>query len=137
LLVFEFGLVWPADWSSGVFTACPATIVLGGIINPGDGASFSFSDCQISQGYAGANRPAFWTHCWLWLTPQSDGEIEIWPRQESGDLCIVDCHESPVPREKHNPMTIYNAGVNVDPYEGLPPHATEPTTWGAIKAIFK
>lgn len=136
LLVFEFGLNWPADWGTGEFQKCSGPIQVGAIQYPGDGVSLAFPDCQISQ-WAGGTRPNIWTYCWVWLIPQSAGEIEILPSPASGDLCIIDCREPSALREKHNPMTVYHAGVNIDPYEGPPKYATEPSTWGAIKAIFK
>lgn len=137
LTVFEFGLSWPADWLTGEFTACAGPIVVGGIVNPGDGASLAFPSCQISAGLTGANRPAFWTHCWVWLIPASNGEIEIKDMPMSGDLLYVHCGNANHGEYKVNPMTVYHAGVNVDPYEGPPKYAVEPTTWGAIKAIFE
>lgn len=137
LTVFEFGLIWPTDWGTASFTPCPGPIVVGGILNSGDGASLAFPSCQISAGHAGATRPAFWTHCYVWLIPSTNGEIEISDMPMTGDLLYVHCKNANHPEYRVNPMTVYHAGVNVDPYEGPPKYATEPTTWGAIKAIFK
>lgn len=121
LTVFEFGLDWPTEWGTAAFTPCGGPIVVGSIVNPGDGVALSFPSCQISAGHAGANRPAIWTHCWTWLIPTSDGEIEIVPMPMDGGLFYVHCADGNHGEYLVYPMTIYNAGVNVDPYEGPPP----------------
>jgi hypothetical protein len=122
LSVLEFGLDWPADWGSASFHACSSPLQVGSIANPGDGVALAYTTCQVSAARGGA-RPRFWPTCWVWLTPRSNGEIGIIRNRQSDYLAVTDCR--PIEhRSRQAPVVIYNAGVNVDPYEGPPYHWT-------------
>jgi hypothetical protein len=136
MLVYEYGLDWPADWGTGSFTACPGAIVVGGITEPGDGVAFSYADCQIAQR-VGGTKANFFISSWTWLLPASNGQINIVPNPATDDLEMVNCVEPAYLRSKLNPDTVYCAAVNVAPYTGPVLIGTEPTSWGAIKAMFK
>ena len=75
-------------------------------------------------------RPQYWPVAWTWLAPTSDGEIGI----GSHYLSTVDCDF-----QEAEPESIFNAGLNTDPYEGPPAGgvATVASTWGAVKAMFR
>ncbi len=120
----EFGLEWPQDWGTG-FTCHCGDLAAGGISRPGDAMTLTWETCQ-SNG----SRPACWPIAWTWLSPSSDGEVEISPYS----LVVTDCAFA-----EAEPDSIFNAGLNVDPYEGPPGGgvAVEPTTWGALKAMFR
>ena len=120
----QFGLEWPQEWGSG-FTYHCGDLAIGNIENPGDWVSLAWQTCQRNDV-----RPQHWPVAWTWLAPTSDGEIAIEPQY----LTTVNCAF-----EEASPESIFNAGLNVDPYEGPPGGgvATVPTTWGAVKAMFK
>jgi len=133
--VYEYNLLWPAGWGSTSTQICLGSGV--GVISVTDtlvsrGIAMFF-DCKAS-GTAGA--PAFLPVAYHWFAPISDGEIEIWPNLDSGNLGVVDCRPDEFKAEQY-PVQVYYAGVNVDPYEGPPLHSTEPTSWGHIKSLFR
>jgi hypothetical protein len=120
----QFGLKWPQDWGSA-FTYHCGDLAIGSISEPGDGISLTWQTCQRNGA-----RPPYWPVAWTWLAPASDGEVEITPHF----LGTADCAF-----QRSEPESIFNAGLNVDPYEGPPGGgvAVQPTTWGAVKAMFR
>lgn len=120
----EFGLKWPQAWGSA-FTCHCGDLAIGSIADPGDGMSMTWQTCQTPDA-----RPQYWPVAWTWLSPTSDGEVEITPHFLSTSDCAF---------VETEPESIFNAGLNVDPYEGPPGGgvATVPVTWGAVKAMFK
>jgi pimeloyl-ACP methyl ester carboxylesterase len=124
LTCVEYALDWPQEWGSGITLNC-ADLAVGGIDSPGDWLSMSWQTCQRNDV-----RPPYWPVAWTWLSPSSDGEVGI----SSQLLVTVDCNFIEV-----EPESIFNAGVNCDPYEGPPGGgvAVQATTWGALKAMFQ
>jgi hypothetical protein len=120
----QFGLEWPQEWGSA-FTYHCGDLAIGGIEYPGDWVSLAWQTCQRNDV-----RPQHWPVAWTWLAPTSDGEVAI----GSQYLVTVDCDFQEV-----DPESIFNAGLNTDPYEGPPGGgvATVPSTWGAVKAMFR
>ncbi len=120
----QFALEWPQEWGSG-FTYHCGDLVIGSIEYPGDWLSVAWQTCQRNDV-----RPQYWPVAWTWLAPTCDGEIAI----GSQYLWAVDCAF-----QETDPESIFNAGVNVDPYEGPPGGgvATVPSTWGSVKAMFR
>lgn len=120
----QFGLEWPQEWGSA-FTYHCGDLAIGGIENSGDWLSLAWQTCQRNDV-----RPQYWPVAWTWLSPTSDGEVAI----SSQYLITVDCAF-----QETDPESIFNAGLNVDPYEGPPGGgvATVPSTWGAVKAMFR
>lgn len=119
----EYGLCWP-DWAySAAFTSC-SDLVIGTVTMPGDGASHTWTSCQ-----AGVCVPSF-----VWLYADGPGLICPCPNPETGLISVLDCAEG-----LDSPVAIFCAGVygetGEDPCE--PVTATETSTWGAIKSIFK
>ena len=130
ITVAEFGLQWPAEWGTCSFTRCGGDLALGGITNPGDGIAIAWSQCR--QG--GSLTPGFG-----WLQPSGPGMISACPNPATGDIGVVNCAPSPGPYYDR-PVRIYRAGVcgtAGDRIECGGPQAVKPTTWGAIKAMFK
>jgi hypothetical protein len=125
----EFGLSWPVGWGSAITSHC-ADFAIDGIVNPGDVISLTWSTCQTSPAY----RPITWT----WLTATGAGEIimvhkqRVPPTDPIYFIGIADCayHEQ-------GATYVYFAGIDVVPWEGVPYVATEPTTWGGIKTMFR
>jgi hypothetical protein len=134
--VVEYGLQWPAEWGTASTQVCFSPIKVGNIINTDDGMALSYTVCNVSGG----NRAAILPVAWHWMIPTTDGQIKIRDfRKAIGGtdyMDVVDCRE-PTYRGLSTPLRVYYAGVNVTPYVGPPEFATEPTTWGAIKAMFR
>lgn len=135
MLTFEYAMNWPADWGTASFKSCAPALALGAITTPGTGTALTYVDCLIPVSQGGTARN-FFTGSYVWLTPTSDGQIEIWANPATNELDVVDCRDQNY-RAKHYIQVQYNAGVNVTPYIGEPYTRTEPTTWGAIKAMFE
>jgi hypothetical protein len=119
----EYGLTWPVWAYSCIFTSC-SDLTTGDIVNPGDGISHAWNVCQM--GFA--------TVCgWGWLTADGPGLICPIPRAESGFLGVADCSFI-----KDAAIGTYCAGVGGefgdDPSEAT---ATEASTWGGIKSMFR
>jgi hypothetical protein len=131
---YEYDLNWPAEWGSASTQVCVGDLGVGQIIYPSDpGLAYTLSGgtCKIS----GVNAAAFLPVAYSWLAPNSDGEIEIEENKNDGNNGVLNCPAVGDPAEQWI-QAIYNAGVNVDPYEGPGP-ATVPTSWGSIKALFR
>jgi uncharacterized repeat protein (TIGR01451 family) len=121
----QYGLTWPQTWGSCTFTRCAGDFSLGGIVNPGDGVSFAWEECQavsvVVTGYG-------------LLTANSPGEIRIVANPSTALITATDCDFIDVP-----PAQTFYAGVcgieGQDPCGGTV--RAVPTTWGQIKAMFK
>ncbi len=119
----EFGVTWPVWAYSADFTNC-ADLVIGEIKNPGDGSSHAWTTCQY-----GVAAP-----CFLWMYADAGGGMICpIPHPIAGAISIVDCAEG-----VDTPMCIFCAGVygmvGDDP---CAPTATEPSSWGEIKGMFR
>jgi len=117
----EYALTWPGGSSAG-WTGC-GDFAIGGIQWSGDSISQTWTLCQM--GYA--------VVCGLaWIYPGA-GFICMVPHGESGFIGVTDCDFQP-----DTPMCFFCAGVGGeigdDPCE---PTATEASTWGGIKSMFK
>lgn len=119
----EFGLQWPAWAYSCAYTNC-ADLVIGGIMWPGDNISHAWQTCQMGYAVIGG---------WGWWYADGPGMICPVPHSESGFLGVIDCEFA-----EDVPMCVFCAGVygelGDDPCE---PTATEASTWGGIKSMFK
>jgi hypothetical protein len=125
----QFGLAWPGAWGSAATTHC-GEFNVGNIVNPGDGMAVSWSICQTPSSQGGT-RPDFWPVAWSWILPASDAEIALEENPATGKIGITDCAYL-----EYDPDSVFFAGINTVPYEG-PFVATQPTTWGDIKAMFR
>jgi len=125
----EFALTWPAEWGSCAFTACYYDTRAGGITNPGDYVSLGWSTCQrtwsIAPGYG-------------WLAPSGPGLINPLPGGPNHSMGVWNCEQGLGLPWRDSPSVVYRAGVCGE--IGDTPSgtmSTKPTTWGAIKAMFK
>ena len=119
----EYAVCWPV-WAYGAaFTNC-APLVIGEIVNPGEGASHAWTACQY-----GVAVPAF-----LWLYADAGGGYVCpCPHPETGIIKIVDCFEG-----VDTPMCIFCAGVyGIVGDDPCFPTGTAPSTWGEIKGMFE
>ena len=120
----EYGLCWPTWTYSAAFSNC-SDLVIGSVINPGDGASHTWFDCQVAVAV-----PSF-----VWLYADAPGQICPCPHPVSGVINVLDCADG-----LDDPCGIFCAGVygavGDDPCDGGA-SATEGSTWGGIKAIFE
>jgi hypothetical protein len=123
-----FGLSWPAEWASMSWTRCKGDLSVGGIVYSGDGTGITWTACQTS-----------WAVClgFGWLASTGAGSVCPIPDPATGDIGVVDCTPSPGPY-LDVPMCISCAGIGGtlgdDPCR---PTATQPSTWGEIKSMFK
>ena len=127
--VVETGLTWPVEWGSGSWTKCKGDLIIGTIINPGDGVAIAWTVCQtgwgISPGYE-------------WLAATDAGRVCPVVDPPTGDFGTVDC--TPDPGPYYDRPTCIGCGgvlgaVGDDPCNL--PSAAEPSTWGNIKTMFK
>ena len=118
----EYGMCWPT-WTYGAAWNNCADLVIGSIINPGEGASHTWLTCQT-----GVAVPSY-----LWLYADGPGMICVCPHPISGGILVLDCAEG-----LDTPGCIFCAGVygliGDDP---CLPTATSPSTWGEIKGMFE
>jgi hypothetical protein len=125
--VTEFGLTWPWIWGSCSWIRCKGDIAVGTIYYPGDGTSIAWTTCQTGWGIApGAG----------WLIATEPGMVCPIPYYATGDYGVVDCSPSPGPYYDY-PVTVSCGGVGMvgdDPCRAV---ATESSTWGEIKSMFR
>jgi hypothetical protein len=136
----EFGVIWPeAAWGTASFTRCKGDLAIGTIQHSADnplqdnscGVAIAWSTCQntwsVASGFA-------------WLIPTTPGRICPAPSGNGGAWGTVDCTlETEGGPWYQSPIAGYCAGVGGmlgdDPC--IPPSATDQSTWGNIKSIFK
>ncbi|MGD9401467.1 MAG: hypothetical protein PVF95_04245 [bacterium] len=125
----EFALDWPGEWGSTWYTFVCADNNLGDIREPGDWISIVYNQCQPGNDGTGFLIPA-----WAWLTATGPGELEILPTP--GDrISLIGCWHHDY--EEIMVDSVFYAAIGFVPYMGPPLVATEPTTWGGIKAMFR
>jgi uncharacterized repeat protein (TIGR01451 family) len=122
-----FGVNWPQDWGSCEFTLCSGDIWYGPIVQPGDGLSVGWSTCQqrwsIAPGYG-------------WLSATGAGRICPVLHPVDGTLGVINCQ---LPYSTFDPVTaVYCAGAcGALGDAACPTTRAEPSTWGAIKSMFR
>ena len=139
--VVETGLQWPeAAWGSGSWVKCKGDIAVGVIQHTAvpevpaetegatNGTAVAWSTCQYTWGVL----PGF-----VWLAATTPGKICPVPNPRTGDYGFVDCTPTPGPYYDR-PFCISCAGIGGligdDPCR---PTATDESTWGQIKSMFK
>lgn len=125
----QFAMDWPAEWGSTWYTFVCADNNLGDIKEPGDWISMVYNDCR--PGHDGT---AFLIPAWAWLTATGPGELQILPGPYDM-ISLVSCDESD--HQETMVDSVFYAAIGFMPYMGPPLVATEPTTWGGIKAMFR
>jgi hypothetical protein len=125
----EFALDWPCQWGSTWYTFHCADYSLGKIDNPGDWTALVWEECQPGLG-----GQAYLVAVWAWLTATGPGELTILPCV-TGQVGVVPCPGTGY--ETSIVESVFCAGIGIIPYMGPPQVATEPTTWGSIKAMFQ
>jgi hypothetical protein len=129
LALIEYGLDWPGEWGTASTAVCGADVVVGSIINPGDGIGVAWRTCQTV-----GVKPYFYPISYTWLYPTTNGEIQIRDNPATQMVGAMDCRGG---GQYHYPVLILNAGVGVEPHEG-PPHCSgRPPAWDSIKSMFK
>jgi hypothetical protein len=117
---FDYGMAWPGFYSC-VFTSC-SDLSIGTILLPGDGISHAWTACMT-----GPVAMPGWG--WIW----DYGMICVVAHPDAGGPNVGDCDG-----EMNTPKCNFCAGIGGyfgdDPCQ---PTRTKPTSWGAIKAIFK
>ena len=137
LSTVEYGLTWPAAWGSASTLVCVSgALKVGGIINPGDGMAFAWAwdtACKIPQdGRPGGNTPPFFVTSYSWLGPTTAGAIEFIKNPTTQNIGVVECRDDQN-RSYEEVYMAYFAAIQQAPDST----AVEPTSWGAIKAMFK
>lgn len=117
---FDYGMIWPGLYSA-VFTSC-SDLTIGSIVNSGEGVSHAWYECQN----ASVAMPGF---CWIYDT----GSVCVVPHPAAGGPTVGDCHAG-----GDLPVANFCAGIG-DSIGDDPcaPTVTEPTTWGAIKGMYR
>jgi len=126
--VTEFALSWPTAWGSTSWVRCKGDLAVGGILNSGEGTAIAWTTCQtgwsVAPGYA-------------WLYATEPGSVCPIPYAATGDYGVVDCMPSPGPYYDY-PVWVTCAGVGgIVGGDPCGCSATEPSTWGEIKSMFK
>jgi hypothetical protein len=118
----EYGMTWPGMYTA-VFTSC-SDLTIGGIVATGDGVSHAWTVCQ----YSGVAIPG-----WAWIYDYGVICVVPSPENEEGEITIGDCTPEP-----DVPVCVFCAGIG-DSVGDDPciPISTEPTTWGAIKGMYR
>jgi uncharacterized repeat protein (TIGR01451 family) len=128
IVALEFGVTWPAEWGTCVFAACDCDSWVGDLSQPGGGLAEVWLSCQRSwsvvTGYG-------------WLSATGPGLISPCLHPEFGHLGVYNCAEGD--STWYDPaQTVIPAGVcgavGMAPCGGT---GIQPSTWGAIKAMFK
>ena len=125
----EFGLDWPGEWGSAWYTFNCADHKIGQIRNPGDWSAMTWIECQ-----SGLEGQVYLPAAWAWLTATGPGELSIVPGPSHYTMvasCRADGWQASIVE------SVFYAGIGTIPYMGPPQVATEPTTWGSIKAMFR
>jgi hypothetical protein len=130
MFVYEYTLEWPADWGSCSTVICGGSGIQNLKYTGDPGVAIFLDACAI-----GATKP-FRVVAYHYFLPTSNGQIKIMPNGSTNNIGIVDCRTAPY-NDEHWPDSLYYAGVNVDPYEGPPERAIQPTSWGAVKSLFR
>jgi hypothetical protein len=117
----EYGLNWPAWTYSAAFTSC-SDLVIDAVDWPGSGAAHTWTSCQT-----GVAIPSF-----VWLYADGAGQICPTDNPSVGAIRILDCSEA-----LDIPTSVFCAGVYGATGDDPCQDATEATTWGAIKNVFR
>jgi len=121
----SYTLVWPEDWSDMAFTSC-SDITVGDIVRPNDEISQSWSSCRSGELVIAG---------WAEVFSRSPGRVEM--LDVGGDNPqIVTCDGRTITTEWQFACGVCGAQGDEPPCGGGPT-ATVPTTWGAIKSVFK
>jgi hypothetical protein len=117
---FDYGMTYPGLYSA-VFTSC-SDLTIGTILYPGDGVSHAWTTCQ-----PGPVAIPGWA--WIW----DYGMVCVVPHPAAGGPTIGDCTGG-----ADGVMCNFCAGIGGfigdDPCW---PTATETSTWGGVKSMFK
>lgn len=122
----QYGLTWPSDWGTCVFTPCAGDQVEGAISAPGDGVTHIWNECHetsvVVTGFA-------------WFEPVSPpATISLAVDPAAGFIGPTDCNGG-----RDFLIGLAAAGLcgipGEDPCDcGCP---VDPQTWSAIKGLFK
>ena len=117
----QHGLTWPGAYTC-VYTKCAGNYTIGDIVSTGDGIAYTWGTCQyVTVVVCGFG----WIYDWGMVCPS--------PNPQTGLLGTADCNFV-----EDAPQCVFCAGiggfVGDDPCE---PTATEASTWGGIKSMFK
>jgi hypothetical protein len=117
----QHGLAWPGSYTC-VYTKCAGAYQIGDIVNTGDGVAYTWSECQyVAVVVCGFG----WIYDYGMVCPV--------PNPDTGLIGTADCNFV-----EDAPRCIFCAGiggyVGDDP---CLPTATEASTWGGIKGMFK
>jgi hypothetical protein len=142
----EYGLTWPAEWGTASTKVCVSgAITVDGIVDSGDGIAFAwasdetYTGCKIPTGHPGGNSAPFLVPSYSWIVPTGAGIIQITAEPSTNNIGGVECRWPAEGRGFEFVTKVYYAGTlqSSDPYSGPPEFATEPTTWGSIKSMFR
>jgi hypothetical protein len=120
----EYGLAWPGNYTC-TFTSC-SDLVIGEIINPGDGIAHTWLSCQ-------AGRVAI--PGWARIYEPAGGRVCVVPPPATGEIYVLDCDDGLDGPEEAPSCAGIGGRPGDDPCGGYRP-PTEEGTWGEIKTMF-
>jgi hypothetical protein len=118
----EYGVSWPADWTSSCTWSGCEDLVIGGIQWSGDG---------ITQTWFACHPGPLVIPGWGWLYADGPGRVCLVDHPNpQGFLDVLDCAQAFDVLDTCACAGVYGANGDSVP-------AIEPTTWGGIKSMFK
>jgi hypothetical protein len=126
----EYSVEWPGTYSC-VFTACSYSN-FGTIRWPAGSVPSDLLLDHITQAYEHCQLGTAMIPGWGWIYEPGPATIRIVPNVESGRIGVLNCDQS-----IDEPICNFAAGIGgATGEEPCGPSAAEPSTWGAIKAMF-
>ena len=119
-----YRLVWPEDWGEMAFTSC-SDVTVGQMVHPWDEISHSWTTCRSG---------ALLITGWGEVFARSPGRVEL-PYEAGGYTVITACSGRTTTTSLHFACGVCGAHGDDRPCDS--PTDVRPTTWGAIKAMFR
>jgi hypothetical protein len=121
----DYGIEWPAEWGSCAFMYCAGDAHIGSIVDPGDGVSHLWFECQdVTLVVAGCG----------WLSATGRGTVSLLRNSVTGYLGTTDCMDI-----RDTPIDTVSAGVcglaGDDPCDFRVDRRAR--YWGDIKVLFE
>jgi hypothetical protein len=126
----EYSVDWPGTYSC-VFTACCFS-QFGTIRWPAGTVPAELAEDQITQAFEVCQPGPVLIPGWGWIYEPGPANIRVVPHSVTGVIGVLDCGEI-----IDEPICSFAAGIGgAEGEQPCGPSVTEPSTWGAIKAMF-
>jgi len=120
----EYGLSWQGTYSC-VFTSC-SDLTIGDIVDSGDGVSHTWTECQNED----IAIPG-----WAWIYEPDSSQVCVIEHPDAYAINILDCSDG-LDEPWEDP---YCAGIGGEDGDNPCdyPTASESSTWGSVKSLFR